>query len=180
MVFRHRWNVVTTVIVVLGSSMLSCAHQPGSASPKSAVAAPFRRADQPAAARAGRSGQRNVDQALQGLKPSDRPTPALAAPQSTTRPDTERQPSIGTAVTSSSSSVVIVAQPVPSSVTGTAAAPPPVASNNGVDSDRGADRLRPTGATLIALASIALALIAAIVWLPRLRHRGWSTRRQGT
>jgi hypothetical protein len=165
MVFRN-WQGNVTIIVVLGSSMFGCIHRAGSDSPKRTVAT--RQMDKSTSLPKSPRTEENIDRSQEGI----RVRPSLAPP-SITRPDPGPQQWIDTAGTSAPSySVAVITYPTPASDGRLPA--PSLAPNDAVGFDRGAGRLRPRTATLIAAA-----LIAAMVWLPRLRHRGQSTRRQG-
>jgi hypothetical protein len=173
MVFRNWRCVVTMLIVMLGSSVLGCVHRTGSASPKSPAAIPFGQVDKPNQLPTGQRDQKAIDR-TQEMKPSAGVRRSPAAPQSTIRPEAEpQQPIVGVGTNLPPYSVVLT-YPTPASNTRMAGVPS-VAPDNAVGPERGSGRLRSGTATLIAVA-----LIAAMVWLPRLRHRGQTTRRQAT
>jgi hypothetical protein len=165
-VMSRNWRCMAMLIVVPVSwSMVSCAHRRGLLSPQSIVES------SPAAASAlpasGRRAQEAVDEVLKRLKQSDRPRPSSPGPAPSTRLKAEPEQLVGTSGTlpPPAYSVVIVTQPSPSADT-PGSVSPQTATNNPIDRERSTGRLRPPAATLIAMA-----LIAAIVWLPRLRHR---------
>jgi hypothetical protein len=167
MVFRN-WQGNVTIIVVLGSSMFGCVHRAGSDSHKSTVATG--EVDKSTSLPKGPRTGENIDRSQEGIRVRSSPAP----PPSMTRPDAGTQQRIDTAGTAAPSySVAILTYQPPASDRRLPA--PSVPPNNAAGFDRGPGRLRPRTATLIAVA-----LIAAMVWLPRLRHRGQSTRRQGT
>jgi hypothetical protein len=181
MVFGNwRCVVVTTTIGVLGSSMIGCVHRVGSPASKSTAAT--RQVDRSTSWPRGPRGeentarvQENIDETLKRLKQRAGARPSPPVPASMTRPDAEPQQPPGTARTDPPRyGVVVLTYPTPESENRTATAPS-VAPNNAVGLDRGAGRLRPRTAPLIAVA-----LVAAMVWLPRLRHRGQSFQRQRT
>ncbi len=168
------------LIVMLGSSLLGCVHRTGSASPRSPVAIPFGQVDKPNYLPNGQQDQKAIDRAqekiagvLKRLNPSAGVRPSPAA-QSMIRPEAEPQQPIVSVGTNLPPYSVVLTYPTPVSDTRMAAVPS-ATPNNSVGLERGSGRLRSGTATLIAVA-----LIAAMVWLPRLRHRGQTSRRQGT
>jgi hypothetical protein len=181
MVFRNWRSVGPMLIVMLGSSLLACVHRTGSASPKSPVAIPFGHVDKPNYLPNGQRDQKRIDrdqekigETLKRLNPGAGVRRSPAAPQSMIRPEAEPQQPIVSVGTNLPPYSVVLTYPTPASDTRKAAVPS-AAQNNAVGLERGSGRLRSGTATLIAVA-----LIAAMVWLPRLRHRGQTTRRQGT
>jgi hypothetical protein len=169
MVFRN-WRCVFLAIALLGAA-LGCVHRTGSASPKSTVAARFGQANESASSK-DRGAQKGIDEVLKQAKPNPRLRPAPAVSLPTTRAE-PRQPIDLAHTYPLAYNIVIQTQQTPTDDTRMAAAPS--AAPNSVDSSgRGGGRLRSRAAMLIALA-----LIVVIVWLPRFRHRGDSTRHQG-
>ena len=168
-VMSRHWQCMAqpAVVILLVCSMVGCAHRRGLSSPRS-IGAP---GSGPASASppSGRRAQEAVDEVLNRLKQSERPRPASAAGPvpGTGLNAAEPQQPIGTSGTlpPAAYSVVIVTQPSPAAEVA-ASAGPPVETNRSSAFERGGRRLGPPAAALIALS-----LIAAIVWLPRLRDR---------
>jgi hypothetical protein len=167
-ILLNRRCVLGLIAVVLACSMLGCVHRSGLSPTGSVVAGPSEQTDG-SASPTGRRAQKDIDDVLGRLKQSARARPSPTPPPSGTRASAEPQP-VGTQGTlpPPAYNVVILTQP-------TQTAPSPEASvaagqssttANRIDHERATRRLRPSAATFIAAA-----LIAAIVCLPRLRHR---------
>jgi hypothetical protein len=169
-VMLRNWRGVTAmVVVVLSCSTLGCAHRSGSSSARPIVAGSFG----PAAASSSQTGhpaREAVDEVPGRFNGSDRARPSPAVPAST-RLNAAPQRPVGTAgaLPPPAYNVVVLTQPSPLPDTATSDSRS-AAANNPTGFQRSGGPLRPPAATLIAAA-----LIAAIVWLPRVRDRRSST-----